>query len=181
MCVKCFAFLLHFAFGVLFSDNPICIPFEDCYWESALLISRSFLGEFSYYYEDTWLLHAGPKRYISLLFDDFDIGCETGTLLDIEFTKDTRLNYCNKNRPIERLTSIENQLTVLFRLNRVAYFLMEGFSARYKTIEQLQPDAMELANETICKLKFKLIIRRNLDTRQLFNNFQEKTHDRNDN
>ena len=87
------------------------------------------------------------------MFDDFDIGCETGTLLDIEFTKENRRNYCNKNKPIQALTSVEDRITMLFRLNRVAYFLMEGFSARYETLEKGRTVITAVIDETFGKYK----------------------------
>ena len=111
----------------------MCHPYHDCNWHRSLLSSRSFLGGSENFYEETWNIKTDPYLYITLYFETFDVGCETGSRFEIEFTYNTKNRYCNMDKPLVGIASYLNQLTIRFRLNRLTdSFLIEEFSGVYE-------------------------------------------------
>ena len=93
-----------------------------CYWPSAAVISKSFLGQHTY--DEYWLIKTVSLKIIYLYFDDFDIGC-SWTYIQIG-----KVKYCNTNRPFDKLTDIEFRIEYHIKKAH-GRSLVEGFSARY--------------------------------------------------
>ena len=119
-------------FCINISEDITCYPYEICSWNRSLIIPRSFLGGFETFYEELWYIKAAPSHYITLLFDSFDVGCDTGSSFEVALT-DTWASYCNMDKPMRKLDSYSEGLNVRFRLNRPAdMLLIEEFSSVYK-------------------------------------------------
>ena len=114
------------------SEIPTCLPSEDCSWNKALIASRSLSGEYFTLGEDIWRILGDSKRYIHLQFNSFDIECNSQTLMQIDFTNDISSSFCNTNKPVQGINSVNRELTILFRYVREANRFIEGFSGVYE-------------------------------------------------
>ena len=81
-----------------------------------------------------WHIQSVTESYIHLLFDSFDIGCDSQSSLEIEQTAGKRSTFCNTNKPVQGIKSLTGYLKIRFTLNRIANFLIEGFSGRYEML-----------------------------------------------
>ena len=122
----------------VFSDIPTCFPNELCTWNKAVFSSRSFLGDSPDYLQEAWILQTESPKFISLYFDNFDIGCNGRSELEIEYTAENKVTHCNKNRPIGHIMSTFTKLTISFRYNQEGDTLTEYFSAIYNTMSRNQ-------------------------------------------
>ena len=99
---------------------------------NAALSSKSFIGEYPSYTE-TWTIKADQKRYIVIEFREFDIGCGSGSVLEIEeSTSEMVRRFCNQNKPIDSLRSSRTSLKVRFNFEKRDNYLIEGFRAVYE-------------------------------------------------
>ena len=125
----------------IFSDLPTCSPSNSqvelglCKVQTAYLVSATFMGLFSPHTEyEKWEILSSDSKYIELHILDFDIGCESGTLLKIRNDAYYRMfttSYCNQKKPVGVITSNQDFISVEFVLN--GNVLTEGFVARYET------------------------------------------------
>lgn len=131
----------------LFAAVPTCFSTEICTFMKASIVSASFLGQYAGFSEEKWIIQSDSPYYASLQFDSFDIGCETGSELKVEFTPENIKHYCNTNKPVGRLTSADKYLTVSFRFNKIANSLIEGFSVDYEMLSKDQSVASFISIE----------------------------------
>ena len=97
----------------------------------ASLSSKSFIGEYSSYTEN-WSIKADQKRFIVIEFREFDIGCGSGSRLEIESTSELMRRFCNQNKPIHSVRSSHSSLVVRFNFEKRDSYLIEGFRAVYE-------------------------------------------------
>ena len=102
-----------------------------CKMRRAELNSKSFIGEYPSYTEK-WIIKTDMKRYIVVVFTEFDIGCGTETKLKLESKFDWTRQFCNHNKPITAVRLSQTSLTVRFSLDKRDRFLIEGFRAFYE-------------------------------------------------
>ena len=95
------------------------------------LSSKSFIGEYPSYAEK-WTIKADQKRFIVIEFREFDIGCESGSKLEIEATSELIRRFCNQNKPINSVRSSQRSLVVHFNFEKRDGYLIEGFRAVYE-------------------------------------------------
>ena len=128
---------------------PVCMPsyiaYEDiarlslgCDWPSANILSGSYLGLLRH--ENYWKIVRSPSRgHLLYHFDDFDVGCDTGTEFKLKHTRNSEwTTYCNIKRPIGKFATL--RLDISFLENRRSDSLIEGFSASYVTMETMQKE-----------------------------------------
>ena len=103
-----------------------------CYGQSAKLSSMTFVGFFFEWSEfNTWTINVERTAYVILVINDFDVGCETGTVFAIT-NVETTTRYCNLERPVYPIVSDSNRLYVKFHVRLCGSTeLVEGFKASY--------------------------------------------------
>ena len=111
---------------------PTCVSLDNCFWNTALITSRSISGEFFSSTDEWWHILADPNRYINLFFEHFDIECDAQMLLEISVNKETTNSYCNTNKPIEGIKSMNRELTITFKYVKELNRPTEGFAGAYE-------------------------------------------------
>ena len=119
-----------------FSGDRICLSSTHCAFTEAAVFSKSLLGDTPTTTE-IWYLIPSAKKYILLNFETFDIGCQTGNILEIETTTTGKRAICNKNKA-EMLSGLKADglsMKITFKFERRVSYLIEGFGARYVQLE----------------------------------------------
>ena len=82
----------------------------------------------------SWHLKGDFGEEVILQITDFDIGCETGS--DLEISDGNRLvHYCNKNRPVYPIYGLY-EIDIQFHINLCgSRILVEGFRGNYSVVE----------------------------------------------
>ena len=119
-----------------FADIPQCKKDHLCFETSATLASDSYLGYTDVDAENIWQIRSTAPQYIELSIEDFDVGCNTGSLFQVELTENTLQSFCNTDKPINRIVSISNHMTIKFKQNRILGTLLEQFIGHYQ-VEQM--------------------------------------------
>ena len=121
-----------------FSEIPLCLPTAECTWATAEVISRSLMEEFSTTYDESWHITVDPYRYIQLRFHSFHIECNIQSSLVIALTNGISRAFCNTNKPVEGVKSVNNKLTINFRtvnhINRIPVGFSSTYEARSKNL-----------------------------------------------
>ena len=130
----------------------------------AVLSSKSFIGEYSSYTEN-WAIKADQKRFIVMEFREFDIGCGSGSRLEIESASESMRRFCNQNKPMHSIRSSHSSLIVRFNFEKRDSYLIEGFRAVYEF--QARDDALlpypSLEEQGISKIDLFCRIYRHID------------------
>ena len=114
------------------SDEFFCEPPATCFQLPGYFGSESFLGEFSPNDVTKWVIYPGKRTsYVTLMFNEFDIGCDSGSYFQITHLSHKEDGYCNLNKPFRNVRSSGPKLIVTFHPNLQAESLPEGFSASY--------------------------------------------------
>ena len=124
-------FLYHL---ILFlSASDYCEPYQNCTWKEAILMSRSIIIDVSsiQHNKEKWFIYAENRQYIFLKFNEFDIGCQSGSILTLVLSLRETLHLCNQNKPVFGLKSSGKLLTISFTYQMMAERLVEGFGAAY--------------------------------------------------
>ena len=106
-----------------------------CEQKTAEIFSPSFLG---WLYDDSeyssWHLKGDFGEEVILQVTDFDIGCETGS--NLEISDGNRLvHYCNKDRPVYPIYGLY-EINIKFHINLCgSHILVEGFRGNYSIAE----------------------------------------------
>ena len=111
-------------------------------------------------------------HYVTLILESFDVGCETGSSFQVQFTLGSLKKFCNYDKRIGTIASIDLSLTIRFRLNRISGSLIEQFSAVYHTNTQNSVD-VSFTEGTGTKLNFLYLFFLQLPFRYLFTIFSE--------
>ena len=101
-----------------------------------------------------WNIHVKTKRYIFLRFAMFDIGCQSGSVLELVFSSTETHTLCNANKPFVGLNSTSNILKITFTFQKRANRLTEGFKADYtaRNFPRLSPSLMTHEEQGNCVL-----------------------------
>ena len=118
-------------FFVLFLDMERCLPSTRCTGYSKSVVPNSLLGEILSVSE-IWTIYSEVHKYIHLLFDSFDISCQSDSTLEISSASDNKDVVCNANKPVYGIKSSDKWLIIKFSFERKADYLIEGFTSRYK-------------------------------------------------
>ena len=122
------------------ADKPICQSSATvCEMLSADINSKSFIGEYPSYTE-TWTIKTDKKRFIIIEFTEFDIGCGSGSKLELVSSNEPIRSFCNQNKPVNIVRSSQTSLTVRFKFENREGYLIEGFRAVYEF--QVRHDAL---------------------------------------
>ena len=119
-------------FSLFFSDIPRCKLGDTCNEVSATLASDSYLGYLDIYAESIWRITTLAPQYIVLYIDTFDVGCNTGSLFQVELTENTIQSFCNTDKPLNQIVSLDTDMTIKFQSNRISGTLLEQFFGHYK-------------------------------------------------
>ena len=101
--------------------------------------SKSFTGEYPSYTE-TWTIKTDQNCFIVIEFAEFDIGCGSGSKLELVLSNEPIRSFCNQNKPIKSVRSSQTSLTVRFTFENREGYLIEGFRAVYEF--QVRHDAL---------------------------------------
>ena len=89
------------------------------------------MEEFSTTYDESWHITVDPYSYIHLRFHSFHIECNIQSSLVIALTSGISRTFCNTNKPIQGVKSVNSQLTISFRTVKHINRLPVGFSSTY--------------------------------------------------
>ena len=134
-----------------FADIPQCKKDHLCFETSATLASDSYLGYTDVDAENIWQIRAMSLQYIELYIEDFDVGCNTGSLFQIELTANSLQSFCNTDKPIKHIVSISNHMTIKFKQNRVSGTFPEQFIGHYQMEQMVESTYHIPATVTECK------------------------------
>ena len=81
--------------------------------------------------KEKWFIHTDNRQYIFLKFIEFDIGCQSGSVLTLVLSLRETVHLCNQNKPVFGLKSSGKLLTISFTYQMIAERLVEGFGAAY--------------------------------------------------
>ena len=95
------------------------------------LSSNSFIGEYNSYTEK-WTIQSDQKRFVIIRFREFDIGCRSGSKLEIELAPELIRHFCNQNKPMDSVRLSQTSLVVRFNFEKRVNYLIEGFRAIYE-------------------------------------------------
>ena len=133
-------------FCCCFSEDVFCKPPSTCVHTPGYFGSESFLGEFSPYDVTIWVIEPGRETsYVELVFNEFDIGCDSGSYFQIKYLSENVDGYCNLNKPFGRVRSTGSRLEVTFHPNLQPDFMPEGFSATFYKINFQDPDWTDIS------------------------------------
>ena len=121
------------SFSVL-PDEIFCKQPPTCILTPEYFGSESFLGDFSPYDATKWTIRVFAVVYIELVFNEFDIGCDSGSYFQIAYLSEKVDLYCNLNKPFGRVRSLGNQVDITFHPNVQPDSMPEGFSATYHDV-----------------------------------------------
>ena len=143
------------AFELAFSILEYAICNALCLDAIGEIESPSFLGQQA---TDTWInwkLSVGyDYGYIKITFIDYDIGCGSGSLLEIFSFSTSVKTYCNLNKPIVDLRSSGGILYArYFHKSFNENYFLEGFKAKYEIIRVLPPSD-DVLEKIVIRRKF---------------------------
>ena len=126
-------------------DEIFCKPPTTCFKTPGYIGSESFLGDFSPFDVTKWAIQPSfDTVYIELVFNEFDIGCDTGSYFQIAHLAENVDGYCNLNKPFGRVRSLGNRVEITFHPNIQPNSMLEGFSATFSEVTFKYIDRTEL-------------------------------------
>ena len=81
--------------------------------------------------KEKWFIYAENRQHIFLKFNEFDIGCQSGSMFTLVLSLRETVHLCNQNKPVFGLKSSSKLLTISFTYQMMAERLVEGFGAAY--------------------------------------------------
>ena len=139
----------------LFTEDVFCRPLSTCVHTPGYFGSESFLEEYSTYSVTKWVISPGEKTsYIELVFNEFDIGCDSGSYFQIKYLSENVDGYCNLNKPFGQVRSKGSRLEVTFHPNVQPDSMPEGFSATFNKVMFQEPDWTDFQNSKVNVLEY---------------------------
>ena len=116
----------------LFSDTSYCqSSIQSCSWNNAIVLS-TFVTADLLSTEERWIITVSKQHYIQFQFETFDVGCQSGSVLEVELSTTDRRVLCNsESRPIFGLNSSDNHLQIKFFLYKKPGELINTFAGHY--------------------------------------------------
>ena len=128
----------------------ICKSGETCTWDDGLVISKTVTIDVEMDTESTeiWNIHVKEKHYIYLSFTLFDIGCQSGSILELVISTTEKHTLCNTNKPVVGgINSTYHIMKITFKYQKRANRLTEGFKAEYATRKIPRLDRRHITQE----------------------------------
>ena len=123
----------HVRIFCFYVGKHVCESSKTCTWDDGIVMSETTMIDVEMDKEvaEIWNIHAKEKHYIHLSFTMFDIGCKSGSTLELVFSAIEKHTLCNTNKPIAGLNSTNNIVRIYFKFVKKANRLTEGFTAEY--------------------------------------------------
>ena len=151
---------LFIAFLLLLGKH-VCNSEANCTWNDAIVMSETVMIDIEMDKEliQNWNIHVQIKRFIFLRFAMFDIGCQSGSVLELEFSSTDTHSLCNTNKPIVGLNSTSNILKITFTFQKRPNRVIEGFKADYiaRKIPRLSPSLITHEEQGNCVVSSKYL------------------------